>query len=200
MEFPNLSLSPWVIPVAVFVYGFIHSVMAATGFKQLVYRTFGDGAKRYYRLFYSLFSVITLLPVLALVFLIPDASLYTIPIPWIYLTIALQVLSGLLLFYSLLQTGALQFVGVSQALGLKHKDKLNTGGLYQFVRHPLYTFSLVFIWLTPVMTRNLLLLYASLTFYVIGGAVVEERKLQRTFGEAYRRYKAKTPFLIPFIL
>ncbi|MGD2028182.1 MAG: isoprenylcysteine carboxylmethyltransferase family protein [Anaerolineales bacterium] len=186
--------------MAVFVYGFIHSVMAATGFKQLVYRTFGDGAKRYYRLFYSLFSVITLLPVLALVFLIPDASLYTIPIPWIYLTIALQVLSGLLLFYSLLQTGALQFVGVSQALGLKHKDKLNTGGLYQFVRHPLYTFSLVFIWLTPVMTRNLLLLYASLTFYVIGGAVVEERKLQRTFGEAYRRYKAKTPFLIPFIL
>ena len=199
MEFPNLSLSPLVIPVAVFVYGFIHSVMAATGFKQLVYRTFGDGAKRFYRLFYSLFSAITLLPVLALVILIPDKSLYTIPTPWIFLTIMLQALSALLLLYSLRQTGALQFVGVTQAFGRKHKDDLNTGGLYRFIRHPLYAFSLVFIWLTPVMTRNLLLLYAALTVYVIAGAIVEERKLQRTFGEAYRRYKAKTPFLIPFI-
>ena len=47
------------------------------------------------------------------------------------------------------------------------------------------------------MTRNLLLLFAALTVYILIGAYFEERKLQRTFGPDYAAYKAKTPFLFP---
>ncbi|HKJ26977.1 MAG TPA: isoprenylcysteine carboxylmethyltransferase family protein [Anaerolineales bacterium] len=200
MEFPNLSYSPWVIPAAAVIYGLIHSLMAATGFKQLVINGFGQVAKRYYRLFYSISSAILLLPVLALPLLIPDKTYYTIPAPYVYLTGGIQLLSAALLVYSLLQTGALQFIGLRQALGLEANDRLNTGGLYRYVRHPLYTFSLLFLWLTPVMTRNMLLLYAALSVYILVGAVLEERKLVENFGEAYQRYKENTPFIIPFLI
>ncbi|NOH03709.1 MAG: isoprenylcysteine carboxylmethyltransferase family protein [Chloroflexi bacterium] len=72
-----------------------------------------------------------------------------------------------------------------------------TRGLYRLVRHPLYTFSLVFIWLTPVMSQNSLALYTGATLYLLIGAYFEERKLLRDFGEAYAEYKRKTPMLIP---
>jgi protein-S-isoprenylcysteine O-methyltransferase Ste14 len=199
MELPNLSFSPWVIPAAAGVYGLIHSLMASLPFKYWLYALAGKAAERYYRLFYSLFAVLTLLPVLALTALIPDVRLYSIPAPYVYLTSALQVLAVLLLIYSLLQTGAFQFIGLAQALGIKTSESLNTKGLYRYIRHPLYAFSLVFLWLTPVMTRNIVLLYGAFTFYIILGALYEERKLQLLFGAAYRDYRARTAFLIPFL-
>ncbi|MEJ2484319.1 MAG: isoprenylcysteine carboxylmethyltransferase family protein [Anaerolineales bacterium] len=197
MEQLNLSLTPFTIPAAALLYGFIHSLIAANGFKHLIYRLLGEGAKKYYRLFYSLFASVTLLPVLILPAVIPDQTLYKIPEPLVYFTVFIQIVSVLLLVYSVLQTGALQFIGLSQAFGLKREDKLNTGGLYRYMRHPLYTFSLLVLWLTPTMTRNFALLYAALTVYIIIGAVFEERKLLQTFGAAYQEYRAKTPFLIP---
>ncbi|MEJ2512493.1 MAG: isoprenylcysteine carboxylmethyltransferase family protein [Anaerolineales bacterium] len=190
MEQLNLSLTPFTIPAAALLYGFIHSLIAANGFKHLIYRLLGEGAKKYYRLFYSLFASVTLLPVLILPAVIPDQTLYKIPEPLVYFTVFIQIVSVLLLVYSVLQTGALQFIGLSQAFGLKREDKLNTGGLYRYMRHPLYTFSLLVLWLTPTMTRNFALLYAALTVYIIIGAIFEERKLLQTFGAAYQEYRA----------
>jgi protein-S-isoprenylcysteine O-methyltransferase Ste14 len=199
MQLPVLNLSPWAIPIAAAIYGAIHSVMASIGFKDLVITFFGRSAERYYRLFYSIFSGVALLPMLALTVMIPDQVLYTIPRPWSSLTLLIQVISVLLLVYSLLQTGAFQFVGLSQALGLETRERLNTKGLYRFMRHPLYTFSLLVLWLTPEMSRNSLLLFAALTIYIIIGAQFEERKLEKLFGDTYRRYKLRTSFMIPFI-
>ena len=71
------------------------------------------------------------------------------------------------------------------------------GGLYRFVRHPLYTFSLLVLWLSPSMTVNTLIVYAALTIYILIGAVFEERKLLRQFGQEYAHYKSVTPMLIP---
>jgi protein-S-isoprenylcysteine O-methyltransferase Ste14 len=199
MELPTLNYSPWTIALAMAVYGIVHSLMASIGFKDLLYSLIGKPAERYYRLFYSIFSVLSLLPVLALAALIPNQTLYTIPQPWSLLTLGVQVIALGLLSFSLLQTGAFQFVGLSQALGFVSKDELNRRGLYRYMRHPLYTFSLVVLWLTPTMSRNMVILYAAFTVYFIIGALVEERKLERTFGEDYRKYKSRTSFLIPFI-
>jgi protein-S-isoprenylcysteine O-methyltransferase Ste14 len=69
--------------------------------------------------------------------------------------------------------------------------------LYRWVRHPLYTAGLLFIWLTPIMTLNTLVVFIAATVYILVGAFFEERKLEREFGQAYREYKAATPMLIP---
>jgi protein-S-isoprenylcysteine O-methyltransferase Ste14 len=65
------------------------------------------------------------------------------------------------------------------------------------VRHPLYTFGLLFIWLTSTVSQNSLTVYIGATLYTLIGAYFEERKLLREFGDSYAEYKKKTPMLIP---
>ena len=80
---------------------------------------------------------------------------------------------------------------------VQRKGDLVTGGLYRFVRHPLYTFSLLILWLSPSMTVNTFIVCAALTIYVLIGIIFEERKLLREFGQKYEDYKSVTPMLIP---
>jgi protein-S-isoprenylcysteine O-methyltransferase Ste14 len=193
------ALSPLLILLAVAIYGVVHSWLASIQAKALARRIFGRLAERTYRLAYNGFAVVSLLPVLALPAILPDQPLYTIPFPWVLLTIVLQVLAILALFIGLLQTGLWSFLGLEQLFVLTKSQppQLVVRGLYRWVRHPLYTAGLVFIWLTPVMTANLLVLYASLSLYLVVGAYFEERKLIREFGEAYLRYRQTTPMLVP---
>ncbi|MDH3944683.1 MAG: isoprenylcysteine carboxylmethyltransferase family protein, partial [Anaerolineae bacterium] len=93
-----------------------------------------------------------------------------------------------------------EFLGLKQ-LYTKPSDQpgtLSTSGLYRYMRHPLYTFGLLFIWFTPIMTLNLFALYLSITLYIIVGAVFEERRLVAELGEAYSAYQSRTSFLIPW--
>ena len=80
---------------------------------------------------------------------------------------------------------------------MPHSEQLNTKGLYRYMRHPLYTFTITFLWLTPVMTQNIAALYSAITLYAFIGAIFEERKLERIFGSAYQNYRRHTPMFIP---
>jgi len=108
-----------------------------------------------------------------------------------------QGISVLLLFVAVLQTDTLSFVGLRQIFSDDKNGKLVVNGLYRFIRHPLYTFGLLILWLTPDMTANSLAVYISLTIYILMGAYFEERKLLREFGQEYADYKLSTPMLIP---
>jgi protein-S-isoprenylcysteine O-methyltransferase Ste14 len=194
----------WAIIGAVLLYGVIHSVLAALGFKQWVRRRLGDNAyRRYYRLFFSVQAGVLFLPVLALAALLPDQVIYRIPMPWMVLTILLQVTAVVLLVHSVMLTGALRFIGLAQAADHAQAEKplpLVVRGMYRWVRHPLYTLTFVFIWLVPQMSWNTLALNIGVTFYTLAGAMLEERKLLHEFGESYAHYRAHTPFLIPGLI
>jgi protein-S-isoprenylcysteine O-methyltransferase Ste14 len=138
--------------------------------------------------------------VLILPVVLIDKVIYSIPMPWRLLNLAGQALAVIMLVVGLKQTGISAFAGVRQLFAPEDVSppKLVTGGLYRYMRHPLYTAGLLFIWLSPVMTWNLLALYLGLSAYGLIGAYFEERKLEREFGEAYQAYKQKTPMLIPF--
>lgn len=188
------------ILLACFAYGLFHSWMASHGFKQQIRDLLGQRfADRYYRLIFNLVSVVTLLPVLALAGLLPDRSLYVIRFPWLLISLAIQGLAVLALLVGLLQTGLWEFIGLRQAVGQgsEKETRLVKEGLYRWVRHPLYTAGLVFIWFSPVMTANLLALYIGLSIYLVVGAMYEERKLLRIHGDSYRSYMLETPMLIP---
>jgi protein-S-isoprenylcysteine O-methyltransferase Ste14 len=186
------------ILLSVFAWGLFHSLMASLWAKARARQLFGPLAERGYRLSYNLIAGITLLPVFALVALLPDRELYAFPLPWSLLTLALQAAAAVALAAGLLQTGVWSFLGLRQLLRVEDAPpQLVVRGLYRWVRHPLYTAGLVLIWLSPVMTANLLALNAGLTIYIVAGAMLEERKLQAEFGEAYAAYKRRTPMLIP---
>jgi len=183
------------------IWGIVHSFLASLQVKVFICRIFGPAIMRVYRLAYNAFAVFTFLPVLVIAGLAPDRRLYTVPLPWSGLMVLGELLAVVVLLVGIVQTGALEFVGIEQLIGAGEKApvKLVTNGLYRYVRHPLYSAGMVFIWLAPLMTVNLLTINIAASLYLIIGAVFEERKLQRQYGQAYADYKAVTPMFIPFL-
>jgi protein-S-isoprenylcysteine O-methyltransferase Ste14 len=183
------------------LWGLVHSILASHGFKHLVRQAVGALAYyRLYRLAYNVFSVASLFPIAVMLLTFPDKPLYAIPEPWVYLTTVIQGLAAIALIAGVMQTGPLEFMGLSQlapSYGDSKPADLITSGLYSYIRHPLYTAGLIFIWFSPVMTVNRLALWIVFSAYIIIGAWFEERKLLRDFGSAYADYKSKTPMLIP---
>lgn len=197
-----IDLAPWVIIFSVVVYGVLHSLLATLGAKARARQWFGSATDRWYRLVYNFVGIVTFLPILGLVAAYPGEQLYVIPTPWSYVTLAGQLLALLALAVGLIQTGIWSFLGFEQMLVSSpiSQQEMVTGGLYRWVRHPLYTAGLVFIWLTPIMTSGLLALNIGLTIYLVVGAIYEERKLVREFGEEYINYQQNTPMIVPGLI
>jgi methanethiol S-methyltransferase len=191
-------ITPFLILLAVSVYGFTHSLLASHRVKAAARRSLGAAADRYYRLAYNIFGAVSLLPVLVVPILLPDRHVYTAAFPWSLLLLAVQALALIGLGVGVRQTGTGAFLGLKQLVEPQPvKSELVTAGLYQWVRHPLYSAGIVFLWASPVMTRNLFALFLGLTAYLMIGAMFEERKLKAEFGAAYDRYREQTPMFIP---
>jgi protein-S-isoprenylcysteine O-methyltransferase Ste14 len=197
----------WLI-LSVLLWGVLHSLLASLKAKQLVRRRLGERAARFYRLAYNVFSVVSFLPVLAVAALTPDRTLYQVRLPWSALMIFGEILATVVLVVGFFQTDVWEFIGLRQAAGgavslsngpvETNQGRLVTWGLYRYVRHPLYTAGIAFIWLMPLMTVNVLAINLALTVYVVVGAIFEERKLRGEFGQAYADYAARTPMFLPF--
>ena len=71
-------------------------------------------------------------------------------------------------------------------------------GAYRWVRHPLYTSSLLLIWSQPDLTYDRILFNVTWTLWVIVGAWLEERDLVANFGDSYLAYQRNVPMLIPW--
>lgn len=188
----------FILLLSLALWGVIHSILASHFFKDMVRGMVGKQGMRFYRFGYNVFSVVSFAPILYLMWILPDQSVYQVSTPWKYVMFAGQGLAAAFLLIALLQTDTLSFIGLKQFF-VEEEDagQLVTRGLYRVVRHPLYTFSLLFLWLTPTMSVNSLTLYLGATLYILVGAYFEERKLLRNFGTAYADYKRKTPMLIP---
>jgi len=195
----------WLILAATVGYGVIHSILAAQTVKNGVARLLGKGfVARFYRFLFSLIGGITLLPLLAMVVLLPDELIYLIPTPWSFFTGLIQLAAGGCFMAALVQTGFSDFLGLRRilldeqsAIESLELDELVTTGMYRWVRHPLYFFGMVIMWLMPVMTWNTLALFIGATGYLLIGSLFEERRLEQQFGEAYRAYKRRTPWMLP---
>lgn len=191
------NMSILTILLSLLLWGLVHSVLASHAFKAASTRALGQGFMRGYRFFYNVFSLLTFLPVLYLVRVLPDAPLYSVSAPISYAMMLGQGLAAIMLVVGVLQTDTLSFVGLRQIFEQEKPSQLVTRGLYRLVRHPLYTAGLLFLWLSPQVTVNSFTMYVGATIYILVGAFFEERKLLREFGAAYAEYKAKTPMLIP---
>jgi protein-S-isoprenylcysteine O-methyltransferase Ste14 len=149
---------------------------------------------RWYRLFFTIVAAATLLPLLYLFYLFPGEVLYSVPAPWRWGMVAVQAAAAFGLTKTLLEAGPLRFLGIRADSG---EGGLIVRGIYCRTRNPLFLFALIFLWLTPIMTTNLLVLYIIATVYFILGSVHEERMLAEEFGAAYLDYRDRVPRFIP---
>jgi methanethiol S-methyltransferase len=182
------------------IYGLVHSLLASIKAKEMAAAWMGNSGFKWYRLAYNIFAFISLLPVLALAIILPDRPIYDVPNPWQYLLIILQLIGAGISLVASFETGLGILSGLSQLIktsGEPSNNLLETGGLYRYVRHPIYSGAILFLWASPQLTWNSLALKIAFTLYFIIGAMVEEKKLVAEFGDAYRAYRLRTPMLIP---
>jgi protein-S-isoprenylcysteine O-methyltransferase Ste14 len=194
--------------LAFLLWSLLHSVTAARSFKAWARRRVGERVYAgFYRLFYNLVALVSFLPVLYLLAtVVPATLLWRVPPPFDFLFLLLQgmALAGLLI--SVWQTDVWRFAGIRQVVryvnGARDPEPPPTfirRGTYSLVRHPLYFFSLLLIWFTPVMTLSILLFNLLATAYFYLGALHEERRLAAHFGDVYEQYREEVPAFIPFL-
>ena len=108
----------------------------------------------------------------------------------------------LILGHSVLVIGGADLLGFRQAsrsLGGEPSapPEFTTPGLYQYIRHPMMTGTLLVFWATPAMSVGHFLFAAAMTCYVLIAISFEERDLINVYGERYRSYKQRVGMLLP---
>ena len=209
ISYNTAMLNFMLIFITLMAFGVVHSLLASHQAKQFAQRLIGvNVATATYRLVFNVLAFATILPALYLVFRLPERELYRFPAPWDSVALGVQVLAGVGLLYSVYQMDAWFFLGLRQLgeppqLGMRYSidststPQLVTNGLHRLVRHPLYTTSLLVLYLTSPMSLNWLAFAISCNVYFFAGSIFEERKLVREFGNAYRAYQQRVPRLVP---
>jgi protein-S-isoprenylcysteine O-methyltransferase Ste14 len=69
--------------------------------------------------------------------------------------------------------------------------------LYRLMRHPLMFGFILAFWSAPTMSEGRLLFAVVTTLWILVSIRIEERDLIQILGEPYRRYRERTPMLLP---
>jgi protein-S-isoprenylcysteine O-methyltransferase Ste14 len=196
-----MSANFWWILLSLVLFGGLHSFLASRRFKRWLQRRYSPGIMRWHRFAFSILGGLTILPGVALVYWLPDRTIYTLERPFSGWLIFLQLLGLIGLVYGVQQTGFFNFIGLDRVLdpaAVNRPPRLVTDGLYRLVRHPLYSCSMLILWAAPTLTWNRLALNLGVSLYFIIGSIFEEHKLRDEFGAAYVEYKRRTPAFLPF--
>ena len=181
------------------LYVSLHSLMASVWVKKRIERFLGKYFK-YYRPFYSLVAAITLLLLLIYQFSHPSILLFKRWWPLYIISIPLA-LAGMGVMIVCIRKYFLNLSGIDVFMKKTRTPILEVTGLHSYMRHPLYSGTLLFIWslflLFPFL--NNLIACIIITLYTLIGISMEEHKLLLEFGDAYRKYSSSIPMLIPFL-
>jgi protein-S-isoprenylcysteine O-methyltransferase Ste14 len=105
-----------------------------------------------------------------------------------------------------IQFGAFEFFGLKQIFestacpilsrttGMK---TLVTDGMFQYCRHPMYLVVLLGFIISPSVSFDKLLFIICATVYLYIAIPIEEKKLEKIFGQAYVDYRKNVPAIMP---
>jgi len=175
----------------------LHSVLASPRFKQFVQTAKGSGYK-FYRLYYTIFASLTFFAVLIYNVTMPSYKLFSssgvsLPLGIIICALGLTIMGVCIVKYFM------QLSGLRGLIENRNNNELMITGIHKIVRHPLYAGTFMFIWglLIALPYLSLLIPDIVITVYTLIGLELEEKKLEKEFGNAYKLYKQKVPMLIP---
>jgi len=170
----------------------LHSLLAATAVKAHIGSRWPVLGRRY-RLLYNVIATLLILPLVAATEWLDAPPLWSWDGIWAWVSNALGALALAGIVWSSRAYDLGEFLGLgaqrpAQVLGLS--------AVHRFVRHPWYSLGLVWLW-TRDMDGARLMAATVITIYVVIGSHLEDRKLERTHGEPYRRYRRQVPGLVP---
>jgi protein-S-isoprenylcysteine O-methyltransferase Ste14 len=175
-----------------FTFGFIDSVLRPLTKER-------NESKKYAFLIFLLF----ILAPFFLVATVLENSLFIVPfLQWwdiqliSYIGFVIYLIGGIMSLVSRAQLGKY----ASGTLVIQEEHELFTGGLYKYIRNPLYTGGLIGIigFLLVFRTIITLVLVTLLYFVVLRGRILEEEKLlQDAFGDKFSEYCKNTYRLLP---
>jgi protein-S-isoprenylcysteine O-methyltransferase Ste14 len=179
------------------VYCVLHSLLASIQVKGWMHRKMGTAFK-YYRIGYTIFSFLGLVAILIYQFSI-ESVLFYLPPTWISILALLIMISGGAIMLMMIWKYFRQLSGIKWLATEKIEARLEVKGLHQYVRHPLYLGTFLFLWgwflYWPLI--SFFLATTIITIYTLIGLDFEEKKLIREFGNDYIEYMKKVPRLIP---
>lgn len=200
----------WIISILGFaLFAFLHSLLASHSLKNIIFKRW-PVAKAYYRIFYNIFALLTL--GIWYYFSVPlsERVIYTMPIPFSYIGYLIQLIALYLIIKAAQQFGAARFLGIQQLQIYNNENilpeyydenrrgEMVKSGMYRWMRHPLYSFSLLFLISNPEMTIKWFVMILIFGAYFWIGSHFEEKKLVIRFGEEYKTYQKEVPRLIPW--
>ena len=199
------------------VFGLLHSVGAQEPFKNALTRWTGPFfVDHFWRLVYCGLSYWALYYGVATLHwarnIEYDAWLIAYP-EWLWqIIIVLHLGSIALLYAAFLQSDYLEFLGLKQAyrgllrifgkatprsdFELFGTHRLEVGGVYGWVRHPMMVAGLLFLLTSGPSLNNIVYTAMYITYMVIGG-YYEERRMVKIFADEYRRYQCRVGAFIP---
>jgi protein-S-isoprenylcysteine O-methyltransferase Ste14 len=181
------------------VFALVHSILADPRAKARAENTYGKAFMRWYRLIYTFLSTAMTLPFLYILSQPPERILYTIPEPRVLASNHEQLTASILMMAALNRTEISSFLGFDQLRGVEDRTCLIATGFYEYTRNPLFLFAIIFLWMSPIMTRDLLFFNILSTVYFILGALHEEKTLKTEFGVDYVNYRNTVPMFIPAV-
>jgi protein-S-isoprenylcysteine O-methyltransferase Ste14 len=191
------------ITLAFVAFAVVHSLTAGVSFPTRLKRMLPPRqVEGWYRLAYTVFSFVTFLPVMALTAFLADSTIYSLSGVAMIALRGLQLVAISGLTWALWSIDFFRFAGLRQAWAYLNgaelplpDEPLQKRGIYSVMRHPLYVFSLAFLWASPVMTGNGLIFNICATLYFVIGAAIEERRLMSVYGDTYGNYRRDVPWV-----
>lgn len=187
-------------------YGCMHSILASIRIKKLLKNYIGNYIA-FYRLFFNLVAIFGL-------YLIwefgphPSLLIYALSYPYDIIVFVLQFVSLIGMIWCFRFICFQEFIGLSQINrfvrkeldenDLDEKMTFRVEGPYKFSRHPLYSFSILFLLLRSEMNLFYLTMFISFIVYFYIGSIYEEKKLVKIIGFEYEEYQKKVSRFFPF--
>lgn len=94
------------------------------------------------------------------------------------------------------QSGALGWMSLMARKRPVFPD-MPTDGLFCVIRQPIYAAFALTLWTVPVWTPDQLALALSLTAYCLLAPRFKERRFETRYGERFRRYRERVPYILP---
>ena len=184
------------------LFGISHSVMARPGFKRRWTKVVPHAAERsVYVLTSSIFLGLafwqwralpeSIAPIWNVTSAGPRAALWALAAAGFVLAIASTFMTNHFDLFGLRQVWMAARGRPYEPVPFKQR------AVYRLVRHPLMLGLLIAFWATPTMTWDHALFAIGMTAFIAIGITFEERDLERTFGESYRRYRREVRAVIP---